>query len=275
MQISRIKSIKKSTGKDRFDLEVGDNHNLFANGILVHNCRLLATKEDGVVRMWSRKGKEISVPNKILEELKNTLLEGEVTDGEVYVHGWSFQRIVSAVKKKVSDTDLLEYHIYDFPSRSKSFKERFIDLDKTRFSGRLKIVKTDEVMNNEDIDQNESSAISSGYEGLMFRAAGSKYKYKFRSDDLLKIKRFEDAEFQIIGGKEGQGREAGMVVFKCKTDSGVEFDVRPRGTQEERSLMWQNLQSYIGKPLTVRYQGLTDEGSLRFPVGLHVRPDWD
>jgi ATP-dependent DNA ligase len=275
MQISRIKSIKKSTGKDRFDLEVDDNHNLFANGILVHNCRLLATKEDGVVRMWSRKGKEISIPNKISEELKNTLLEGEVTDGEVYVHGWSFQRIVSAVKKKVLDTDLLEYHIYDFPSRSKSFKERFVDPDKARFSGRLKIVKTDEVTNNEDIDQNESSAISSGYEGLMFRTAGSKYKYKFRSDDLLKIKRFEDAEFKIIGGKEGQGREVGMVVFKCETSNGTEFDVRPRGTAEERSLMWDNLNSYIGKPLTVKYQGLTDEGKPRFPVGLHVRPDWD
>jgi DNA ligase-1 len=123
--------------------------------------------------------------------------------------------------------------------------------------------------------EGQAQAIENGYEGAMVRNLSSEYLFKNRSMSLLKVKDFEDAEFQIIGGKEGQGREVGMVIFKCKTDSGVEFDVRPRGTQEERSLMWQNLQSYIGKPLTVRYQGLTDEGSLRFPVGLHVRPDWD
>jgi DNA ligase-1 len=109
----------------------------------------------------------------------------------------------------------------------------------------------------------------------MVRNLASQYLFKHRSTSLLKVKSFEDAEFKIIGGKEGQGREVGMVVFKCETSNGTEFDVRPRGTAEERSLMWDNLNSYIGKPLTVKYQGLTDDGKPRFPVGLHIRPDWD
>jgi DNA ligase-1 len=275
MQISRIKSIKKIKPRDKYDLEVEDNHNFFANGILVHNCRMLAAKRNGEVKMWSRKGKEISVPDKIKFELQNSLSEGDIVDGEVYVHGWTFQRIISAVKKKSPDTDLLEYHIYDLPNEDKTFKERFVDSDKSKFSGRLKLVQTDIANSLDDIDKKQEEAIILGYEGLMFRNSSGKYKYKFRSDDLLKVKSFDDAEFQIIGGKEGQGRETGLVIFKCKMDSGLEFDVRPRGSVEERSEMWTNLESYIGKPLTVRYQGLTDEGRPRFPVGLHVRPEWD
>jgi DNA ligase-1 len=88
---------------------------------------------------------------------------------------------------------------------------------------------------------------------------------------LQKVKRFVDDEFEIIGGKDGSGRESGLVVFRCVTDSGLEFDVRPRGTHEIRAEMFKNLNEYLGKNLTVRYQELTDDGKPRFPVGLAVR----
>ena len=81
----------------------------------------------------------------------------------------------------------------------------------------------------------------------------------------------EDEEFNIIGGKDGTGRETGMVIFKCLSKNGLEFDVRPMGSQEYRTKMYDNLQSYIGKQLTVRFQGLTDDGRPRFPVGVAVR----
>jgi ATP-dependent DNA ligase len=109
----------------------------------------------------------------------------------------------------------------------------------------------------------------------MVRNLAGLYQFKNRSYDLQKVKQFEDAEYEIIGGKEGQGRESGMAIFRCKTEAGIEFDVRPKGNVEERSAMWKNLSSYIGKPLTVKFQGLTDDGRPRFPVGLHIRPDWD
>lgn len=40
MQLVKIKSIKKIENKSkRYDIEVENNHNFFANGILVHNCQ--------------------------------------------------------------------------------------------------------------------------------------------------------------------------------------------------------------------------------------------
>ena len=62
-----------------------------------------------------------------------------------------------------------------------------------------------------------------------------------------------------------------MVVFKCLSKNGLEFDVRPMGSQEVRSKMFKNLNNYLGKMLTIRFQGLTDDGRPRFPVGVAVR----
>ena len=252
--------------------------------------RCLAKKEDGVVYLWSRKGKMLDVPTEIKEELGKILQEGECTDGELYRHGWGFQRIASAIKKRGTDTSGLHYYIYDNPVLNLSFKERFMSrwCDAATWemasvenplsvpeTERIKIVPTIQVLTKDALGLMESRCIEVGFEGLMVRNLSGLYQFKNRSYDLQKVKQFEDAEYEIIGGKEGQGRESGMAIFKCKTDSGIEFDVRPKGTMEERAMMWKNLASYIGKPLTVKFQGLTDDGRPRFPVGLHIRPDWD
>ena len=248
--------------------------------------RMLARKENGVVTMWSRKGKVIDIPDKINAQLCLMLEDGQCTDGELYVHGWTFQRIISAVKKKRDDTDLLEYHIYDSPHPTLAFEDRvpkrtglttMFPIYCREWNGKdfhlknIKFVETVDIENQEEFNIYESKFVQDGYEGMMVRNQNSAYKYKHRSYDLQKVKRFVDDEFEIIGGKDGSGREAGLVVYKCITSDGFEFDVRPRGTHEERAHVFKNLNDYIGKYLTVRYQELTDDGIPRFPVGIAVR----
>ena len=248
--------------------------------------RMIAKKENGNILMWSRKGKEMVIPNKIAAQLGLMLSEGQCVDGEIYVHDWSFQRIISAVKKKRPDTELLEYHIYDSPHPSLSFEERIPKrtMCTTNFPEycrewnghiglieNIKFVETVDIEDQEEFDFYESRFISDGYEGMMVRNQNSPYKYKHRSYDLQKVKRFVDKEFKIIGGKDGTGRETGLVIFKCVTDDGLEFDVRPKGTHEDRAEIYKNLGSYLGKDLTVKYQELTDDGIPRFPVGISVR----
>ena len=240
--------------------------------------RVAAGKFNGKVVMWSRKGKILDIPTKIIAQLTELLEEGQCTDGELYVHGWTFQRIISAVKKYREDTDLLEYHIYDLPHPSMSFKERFVEetkKDKYHEYDNIVIVPTIVANDLEHLNELESKAIEDGYEGLMARNLDSVYKYKHRSYDLQKVKRFLDDEFIIVGSDEGSGREAGMIVFKCITKDGKEFGVRPKGTQELRAQMWKDRDKYVGAPLTVQFFEYTDDGVPRFPVGLHIRPDWD
>jgi DNA ligase-1 len=78
-------------------------------------------------------------------------------------------------------------------------------------------------------------------------------------------------EYRIIDFKEGEGRDAGAVIWVCETADGKEFTARPRGTMEQRREWFNDGESYIGKNLTVVYQELTEDGKPRFPVGKALR----
>jgi DNA ligase-1 len=112
--------------------------------------------------------------------------------------------------------------------------------------------------------------VSEGYEGIMLRNASSPYKHA-RSADLQKYKHFIDDEFKVVGFNQGEGLEAGCVIWVCATTDNKTFACRPRGTREERAMLFQNGDEYVGKMLTVRFQELTDTDIPRFPVGIAFR----
>lgn len=245
--------------------------------------RCLARKEDGRVEMWSRKGKAFDVPKEIIADLEEILEEGQCVDGELYKHEWrsesgdpDFQRIASAAKKYKPDTALLEYHIYDCPNEHLTFEERFVNVQFTE-TVRVKRATT-------YLAQTEAEAMAfyeawitgaKPYEGAMVRNKDGLYMFDHRSNDLQKIKPLADEEFEIIGGQEATGDDSGTVVFKCRTPSGEEFNVRPIGSRELRKEYWDNLDNYIGRYLTVQYNGLTNDGKPRFPRGVKIRENWD
>jgi len=105
----------------------------------------------------------------------------------------------------------------------------------------------------------------------MVRNLKGAYRIGKRSADLQKVKTFLDGEYRIVDYTEGTGNEKGCVIWVCETPDGRQFRVRPRGTQEERKVLFRNGDDYIGKMLTVRYQELTDDGVPRFPVGIAIR----
>jgi len=246
--------------------------------------RCIAAKREGVVEAWSRAGKKFELLSEIVEELEELLDEGQYTDGELYVHGWSMQRVARAVKKRRDqpgddDTTKLQYHIYDRPNQDTNMKDRFMD-DKTiakikAADGLCQVSPTWSIKNLDELIAFETALIRRGYEGLMLRNEEGIYKWKHRSVDLQKVKRFEDEEYIIVGGKEGVGRATGQVCFTCETPDGNLFDVRPVGENSVRKNMWEKLDKLIGCTLTVKFQGLTDDGIPRFPVGKAIREDWD
>lgn len=245
--------------------------------------RCLARKEDGKVKLWSRKGKELNVPKEIIGELEAILEEGQAVDGELYKHDWrgdagdpDFQRIASAIKKYGKDTALLEYHIYDVPDDQLTFKERFVE-HVPPISERVIRVPT-YVVNNEAEAMALYEKFITGqkpYEGAMLRNMDGLYMFDHRSYDLQKIKPLADAEYEIVGGEEASGNDINTVIFSCITESGNIFNVRPVGSREIRKKYWENLQQYIGKKLVVQYNGFTNSGIPRFPRGIRIREEWD
>jgi len=131
-----------------------------------------------------------------------------------------------------------------------------------------------ESVNEKDIPEGVNQLIQDGYEGGILRNLHGLYKYKHRSNDLQKYKLFDDEEFKIVGCIESKGTEDGAVVFECLDPvANKVFTVRPRGTIESRREMFTNKDNYIGKSLTVRFQGRDGiiGGLPRFPVGITIR----
>lgn len=88
--------------------------------------RVLAFKEEGKVKLFSRKGKEIKTLNHIINQLENNTIPDGIYDGEAYcLELGSFQEQMKAIKKYTKGiTEKINYNIYDIVI-DKPYYERF------------------------------------------------------------------------------------------------------------------------------------------------------
>jgi DNA ligase-1 len=201
-----------------------------------------------------------------------------ILDGELYTSELTFQEIVGLVKKetlKPGDAEKqlkIKYHVYDLMN-GRTFQERYAELERlfqSRCFQHLVLVPTKSCSSESQMKEQHAAFVADGFEGIMLRSPTGAYKHS-RSADLLKYKEFFDAEYEVVGFKEGEGQEKGCVLWTCKTKEGKTFHCRPRGTREDRVELFQNGSEYVGKKLTVRFQEETDDGLPRFPVGIAFR----
>jgi hypothetical protein len=227
-----------------------------------------------------------------------------VIDGELYTDQMPFEELAGLIKKKkitvidVERLKMVKYHVYDIYDLSQHdmpYSERISQLAAavrrcgcvandalTATAGRMLrsdteaaavvvLVRTEKVAGLADFRRLFAAFVESGYEGIMLRNAAGEYRANYRSNDLQKYKEFLEDEYPIIGYTQGEGRDAGAIIWLCETADGKEFTVRPRGTMEQRREWFNNAKEYVGKNLTVVYQELTEEGKPRFPVGKALR----
>ena len=218
-----------------------------------------------------------------IQAIIRKLPKGLILDGELFTTKAHFQTIVGLAKKKtLTEEDrvqhnLLELHCYDIVDPGKPFTERYAILqDLFRLHAHvigttLQLCPTKEVAKESDLKPAHDAYVAAGYEGLMIRNKAGLYAIGDRSNDLLKMKEFEDDEFKIIGFYEAEGAEKGCVMWRCITPKGIEFGCRPEGTREDRQELFRKGSEYVGKMLTVKYQNLTPDGVPRFPVGKTIR----
>lgn len=227
--------------------------------------------------IFSRNRKSYPHLEHIVEEL-DKLPSKIILDGELYSNTLTFQEIVGLVKRetlKQGDEEKqrqIYYHVYDIIS-DEPYEKRMKELQSMFDAYKCKYIVpvATEVCESEDrMKELHTKYVEEGYEGIMLRNKNGLYK-GVRSIDLQKFKQFEDEEYEVIDCKEGEGQEAGCVIWVCKTKKGGVFNCRPRGSREDRMQFFQEGELYKGKMLTVRYQELTDTGIPRFPVGIAFR----
>jgi len=242
--------------------------------------RCLAYWDGDSVKLMSRGGKQWECCNHIVEELMKILPKGMVLDGELYIHGKSFQEITKLVKKWRPESVDIVFHVYDVPKEPdgairpvwadrrwslESLLEPFEECDS------LEVVDTHLANTEEDVYKLQSQFLEEGYEGAIVREFDGEYRFGYRSNKLLKVKNFCDEEYEIVDYTTGVGRFEGCIIWICKTDNGDEFKVVPQGTMEERKATYDTAGEHIGELLKVKFFELTDDNIPRFPVGIGIR----
>lgn len=230
--------------------------------------------------LWSRTRKPIGSLVHIQKEIEKIFPDMEVIlDGEAYNHDYKdrFEELISAIRKEEvhSDSEIIQYHVYDMVS-DEPYSERMKFLEKyipknNKFIKRVETV----ILNDEtEVSAYYKKCMERGYEGCMLRNLDSSYEFK-RSYSLQKVKKFDDAEFKIIGIEEGNGKLRGHVgAFICVTPHGSKFKAKMSGDVSMLKEYFENHKLWNGKNLTVQFQGWTNKEKVpRFPVGVRIRKD--
>ncbi len=175
--------------------------------------RCIIRKEGDNITAYSRQGNEFTTLQKVLDDV--TDMDGDfVLDGEICLMDENgnedFQGIMKQIKRKNHTIENPRYIIFDclsleeFDSKQSNIKlwdrleQRLLDIKMQSYEklSTLSILPQIEVRDINHLSEMITDADTNGYEGIMLRK-DSNYEGK-RSKNLLKCKKFFDAEYKVL-----------------------------------------------------------------------------
>lgn len=240
-----------------------------------------------------------AIPNDYVRGLLTGLpdLDGELIVGSP-VGNDVINRTTKGIMKKTGQPEFA-YYVFDNPHWDKPFQTRIdgiVNAPVDNLPKWLQPVYHTRCINAAELAKFEDTCVEQGYEGVMVRDPSGKYKHgrsTLKERGLAKVKRWSDAEFQIVRFEEEQhnGNEAKTDAFGrtkrsthkanktgtgtlgaiwCALPNGGEFSCIG-GVRAERQEMWNNRASLIGRYAKVKFFGFTPDGNPRFPGFLGLR----
>ena len=258
--------------------------------------RCLAVVDDeGVCTLYSRMGKEFTTLNKVKEAIEETCIVNTVFDGEICLIDENgdedFQSVMKELRRKNHQIENPVFMMFDMiykPHFEKGISKEVLSmrLDKLRSfcsnnpCDELEALGQYVITDGRHFDKWGQMATDNNWEGFMLRKNVG-YEGK-RSKNLLKVKKFHDAEYKVIDvdyspmvvvrdGKEWKQNMLAQVWIEHK---GYKVKVGSGFTQEQRLKYIDPTEDIIGKTITVQYfeETKNDKGgiSLRFPTVKHI-----
>lgn len=193
-----------------------------------------------------------------------------ILDGELFKWGWPLSKISGAARmeKNAYDCDALQYYIYDVMIPNMPFSERLkiletiktelnigFDPEKEFKEGELQMqmVPQEAVSGLDNINKLHDKYVSEGWEGVVIRNPDKNYGFGKRTNDMIKIKKYKDAEFKVIGYEFGL-RGVEDVVFVCETEYHNTFKAKPMGDKAIKQEYVDNFETkYKNQLATVKY----------------------
>lgn len=195
-------------------------------------------------------------------------------DGEAYSHGMSLQQINSRASinrvEPHKEHYLIGFHVFDLISPA-PFSQR---ADAMAMLGMVEIPHVHAVPTHYCGDEGTFNNLyelyyhKEKYEGLIWRKSQAPYGFaaqctnvENRWNYLVKRKPRLDMNVQVLGWKEGEGKQSDMLgAFHCKTNLGVPFWVGSGLDEASRRAIWElGLKHFIGRPIRIDYEMLSDD----------------
>lgn len=237
-----------------------------------------------------------------LPDFDGELIVGNPVDPEAWNH------TSSAVMSHDGEPDFT-YWVFDTTSDKMklfTFDQRLLWAEDRvkHYAPNVKILKHRVILDLIDLAQYEELCVKNGYEGIMIRDVIAPYKWgrsTAKEGFLLKMKRFDDLEAEIIGAYERRHHVGEALInalglterdhkkenyvgasvlggFVCRY-VGLKwtsvFEVGSGFTDEQRLLYWNKGLGYQGTIVKIKHQGWTVENKPRFPVFLGFRDERD
>jgi DNA ligase-1 len=261
----------------------------------VHNGELIS------LELKSRQGKTFTTLDKLkpaIEKFMCRNFEGTwVLDGEVCLVDENgdehFDWIMKEITRKNHTIENPRYKLFDLikgedffsGTGDTKFEERYNELYETwtyyAFNEEKDLIQPvvqERITCQEDFDRWSQYVSNNGWEGFMLR---KNVPYKGgRTKDLIKVKKFQDEEYVVIGYECGDVKY-GTEVYKDVVSNlhiihkGNRVSVGSGISKEQRILWRKHPEKIMGKEVTIQYfeetvDSKTGMFSLRFPVLKHV-----
>ena len=255
--------------------------------------RVIARKENGEVKFFSRQGNEFTSLGKLKDELELTIGDDDfVLDGELCVMDENgnedYKSVVSQIKRKDYTIENPMFIVFDYltlPEFDKgtsmfTTSERMVRIGSGQY---FKALEMETITSEEQAVEKLNEAVENGWEGYMIRKADAPYEGK-RTRALLKMKKMHDEEYTVKSIETGPFRMIDKSTGLEKTietltnviieHKGNDVSVGSGFSLDERVKYYSDPSLIVGKEITVQYFELSKDKdgieSLRFPVVKHV-----
>jgi len=233
----------------------------------------VSEKLDGVRAYWngerliSRGGNAINAPGWFSDGFPATTL-----DGELWMGRGTFEALSAAVRRRqpvVAEWRKIRFMVFDLPDSESSFDDRLTELRQlvaTTENLYLVAVKQAKIATHDALQEKLRTVVAGGGEGLMLHRGSSIYRAG-RSNDLLKLKPYQDAEARVIAHLPGKGKYQGMLgALLVESADGRRFRLGTGFSEAQRGDP-----PPVGALVTYRHRGLTRTGLPRFASFVRVR----
>ncbi|MEI6896905.1 MAG: DNA ligase [Psychromonas sp.] len=233
----------------------------------------VSEKLDGVRAYWngqqliSRQGNPFPAPQWFIADFPE-----QVLDGELWIGRGTFEKVSGIVRRQQGDPAAwrdISFMIFDLPSSGNIFTQRLMKMQQLvekSASPFLKIIPQYKVSTHKALQIKLDDVINKGGEGLMLHHGNAYYQIK-RNQDLMKLKRYDDAEAIVLQHVPGKGKHLGrMGALVVKTTQGIIFKIGTGFSDLER----ENPPA-IGTTITYQYIGKTKNNVPRFASYLRIR----